>query len=105
MVGHFWGSRVKFIKLPILKSPAEAVPDRPLPENRRRSPPGSNPRLVGSGHQAGRFEVFSLPQVYGNFSRLHFFGGEMPWDHDLFYNQMAKRVKAIQIAKHWVRRS
>lgn len=42
-LGRFWRRQVKFIKLPILKSLAEAVPDWPLPENRRRSLPGSNP--------------------------------------------------------------
>jgi hypothetical protein len=40
-------------------------------------------------------------EIY-NFPRLRFFGGEMPLDRALFYNQMAKRSKAIQIAKHWV---
>lgn len=43
-------------------------------------------------------------EIY-NFPRLRFFGGEMPLDHALLYNQMAKRSKAIQIAKHWYGRA
>jgi hypothetical protein len=39
-------------------------------------------------------------EIY-NFPRLCFFGGEMPLDRSLFYNQLAKRSKAIQIVKHW----
>jgi hypothetical protein len=48
-----------------------------------------------------RYMALIKLEIY-NFPRLRFFGGEMPLDRALFYNQMAKRSKAIQIAKHWV---